>query len=40
MDRFADLSLWEPRFEEFLARFSQADAAHDIAHVRRVVANA
>ncbi len=41
MRRFLDLSLWEPRFEQFVAqRSSQADVAHDLAHVRRVVSNA
>ncbi len=41
MPRLLDWSLWEPRFERFLARrSSRADAAHDLAHVRRVVANA
>jgi uncharacterized protein len=36
-----DLSLWELRFERFVAqRSSQADVAHDLAHVRRVVTNA
>ena len=41
MPRLLDWSLWEPRFEQILARrSSRADAAHDLAHVRRVVANA
>lgn len=31
---------WEPLFQQFLARQMSADAAHDIHHVRRVVANA
>lgn len=32
---------WEARFEEFVApRMPASDAAHDLAHVRRVVANA
>lgn len=31
-----DLSLWEPRFERFVAR-GRADAAHGLCHVRRVV---
>lgn len=34
-----DLSLWEPRFERFVARGS-VDAAHGLSHVRRVVAAA
>jgi uncharacterized protein len=38
--RFFDRSLWETRFEKFVAKVSQADAAHDLAHVYRVVANA
>lgn len=34
-------SLWEPRFERFIEERSyQTDAAHDLSHVRRVVANA
>lgn len=41
MPRLFDWSLWEPRFERFLARrSSRADAAHHLPHVRRVVANA
>lgn len=41
MRRSLDLSLWEPRFEQFVAqRSSQTDVAHDLAHVRRVVSNA
>lgn len=40
-ERWYDWSLWEPRFERFVARrSSRADAGHDLAHVRRVVANA
>ena len=35
-----DLDSWEPRFEQFLAGGAAADAAHDIEHVRRVVASA
>lgn len=36
-----DLSIWETRFADFLAsRPHAADAAHDDAHVQRVVANA
>jgi uncharacterized protein len=39
--RSLDLSLWEPRFEQFVAqRASQTDVAHDLVHVRRVVSNA
>ena len=39
MPRLLDWSLWEPRFKRILARrSSRADAAHDLAHVRRVVA--
>ena len=42
------LSEWEPRFEQFAAQsmgehaapHSSSDAAHDLAHIRRVVANA
>ena len=34
-----DAAQWEPRFEEFLSG-TAGDAAHDSAHVRRVVANA
>jgi uncharacterized protein len=41
LDLSPNLSLWELRFEQFIAqRSSQADVAHDLAHVRRVVANA
>lgn len=40
MNRFADWSLWEPRIERFLVGLSETDAAHDLAHVHRVVANA
>jgi len=35
-----DWSIWESRFARFLADNVAADAAHDLAHVRRVVANA
>jgi len=31
---------WEDRFASFLAQSTTEDAAHDLAHVRRVVANA
>jgi uncharacterized protein len=35
------LAAWEARFERFLAQeLAAADAAHDPAHIRRVVANA
>lgn len=40
-ERSYDWSLWEPRFERFVAQGSAlADAGHDLAHVHRVVANA
>lgn len=35
-----DLSDWEPRFERFLAEQAATDAAHDLAHIQRVVATA
>ena len=35
-----DLSVWEPRFERFLAEQAATDAVHDLAHVHRVVAAA
>jgi len=35
----SDLALWEARFERFVTR-SASDAAHDLTHVLRVVANA
>ncbi len=35
----ADWELWPPRFAAFLTQAS-ADAAHDLAHIQRVVANA
>lgn len=35
-----DLTLWEPRFAAYLDTQTAADAAHDRAHIRRVVANA
>lgn len=35
----ADLALWEDRFERFVTQ-GTSDAAHDLAHVLRVVANA
>ncbi len=36
-----DLAQWEPRFRQFLAQqMADADAAHDLAHIRRVVASA
>ncbi len=34
------LAVWEPVFEEFLLHAAPADAAHDLGHVRRVVAAA
>lgn len=35
------ITLWEPRFESFLYTCLQAaDAAHDLAHIRRVVTSA
>jgi uncharacterized protein len=37
----SDWGGWERRFEQFLARADAGgDAAHDLAHIRRVVANA
>ena len=39
--KVSDLSVWEPRFESFLARrLAGADPGHDLAHVRRVVVTA
>jgi len=35
----ADIALWEARFERFVTQ-GTSDAAHDLAHVLRVVANA
>lgn len=35
-----DRAVWESRFARFLAENAAADAAHDLAHVRRVVATA
>ncbi len=41
MSQVYDASRWEPRFERFLAEHTTAaDPAHDLAHVRRVVATA
>ncbi len=41
MSRVDDLGGWERRFEVFLENcLEEADAAHDLAHVRRVVAAA
>ncbi len=41
MHQSFDWPLWEAHFERFVGqRSSQADAAHDLAHVHRVVANA
>lgn len=41
MRRFPNQSLWESRFEQFIAqRPCQPDVAHDLSHVRRVVSNA
>jgi uncharacterized protein len=36
----SDLATWEPQFERFLVEHAEVDAAHDLAHVRRVVAAA
>jgi len=35
-----NLARWEARFKDWIARLPVADAAHDLAHVQRVVANA
>ena len=35
-----DETIWEHKFQQFLNRQTTEDAAHDIAHVQRVVANA
>ena len=40
MAQTSDWDRWEPRFEQFLARGPASDAAHDLEHVRRVVASA
>lgn len=40
MMQTGDWDRWEPRFEQFLARGGASDAAHDLEHVRRVVASA
>jgi uncharacterized protein len=35
-----ELAVWERRFEEHLRRVMATDPAHDLSHIRRVVANA
>lgn len=40
MSTVFDGARWEPRFASFLAEQPGGDAAHDPAHIRRVVANA
>lgn len=35
-----DLLAWESRFKDWIAHLPVADAAHDLAHVQRVVVNA
>jgi uncharacterized protein len=35
-----ELDVWEPRFEDHLRRVMATDPAHDLSHIRRVVANA
>ncbi len=35
-----DQTMWENQFQQFLSRQETNDAAHDIAHIKRVVANA
>lgn len=40
MSLSTDWSLWEPHIERLLMGLSETDAAHDLAHVHRVVANA
>jgi uncharacterized protein len=40
MTEFKDAASWEAQFDEWLARHTATDAAHDREHIRRVVANA
>src|SRR3954465_6961535 len=35
-----DWLAWEAQFAQFIQRSAPADAAHDLEHIRRVVANA
>ena len=35
-----DWSVWEPRFDRFLTEAAAVDAAHDRAHIQRVLGNA
>lgn len=39
-DPATDLFIWEARFRQFLLEHTTSDAAHDLEHTRRVVANA
>ena len=40
MQTNSDWSTWEAQFAQFIQRSAPADAAHDLEHIRRVVANA
>jgi uncharacterized protein len=40
MPQNGDWPAWEAQFAQFIQRGAPADAAHDIEHIRRVVANA
>jgi uncharacterized protein len=40
MSTIADWSIWEAQFARFIERDAPADAAHDLEHIHRVVANA
>ena len=35
-----DFTEWEPQFEQFLHEQMEGDSAHDLSHIRRVLANA
>lgn len=35
-----ELAIWPPKFQQFLQKQMAHDAAHDLEHIRRVVANA
>ena len=40
MSTISDWPAWEAHFAQFIQRGAPADAAHDLEHIRRVVANA
>lgn len=40
MQNMKDKSIWEKIFQQFLTQQAAEDVAHDVSHVRRVVANA